>query len=407
LFTILLTSALAVEAQVVVQPNPAEVVVLNATNVFAQAMVMPQNEIPRSLLAEAQAVAIVPSMVRGAFVIGVQHGRGVLVTRDAQGAWQPPRMIQITGGSIGYQIGVQATDLVLVFRTPQSVANLLRGTLKIGVDAAAAAGPVGRQTSAATDLQLQAEILSYSRARGAFVGVSIDGSVVSLDATAEAMYYQPPGVIPASTMQLLQTLTAYSVVAPAAVVAPGPPTAASGAWMPAGQRSGDVEATRQELEKSSRQLAANLDENWKRYLALPPEVYVPNQVPNPQALQQAVSRYEDVARRPEYVALQSRPEFQDALRSLRRLSSRQPSLTYRPAPRYHTVISLHGGRAMDWLSRSDIILLLVASYVAVMTLVRLMQRRRDQLVADVQQQIHARRKRPKHAQDSDQNRGAA
>jgi hypothetical protein len=229
-------------------------------------------------------------------------------------------MIQITGGSIGYQIGVQATDLVLVFRTPQSVANLLRGTLKIGVDAAAAAGPVGRQTSAATDLQLQAEILSYSRARGAFVGVSIDGSVVSLDATAEAMYYQPPGVIPASTMQLLQTLTAYSVVAPAAVVAPGPPTAASGAWMPAGQRSGDVEATRQELEKSSRQLAANLDENWKRYLALPPEVYVPNQVPNPQALQQAVSRYEDVARRPEYVALQSRPEFQDALRSLRRLS---------------------------------------------------------------------------------------
>jgi len=321
LVALVLTSASEAKAQVVVQPNPSEVVVLNATNVFAQAMVMPQNEIPRSLLAEAQAVAIVPSMVRGAFVIGVQHGRGVLVVRDAQGAWQPPRMIQITGGSIGYQIGVQATDLVLVFRTPQSVANLLRGTLKIGVDAAAAAGPVGRQTSAATDLQLQAEILSYSRARGAFIGVSIDGSVVSLDPTAEAMYYQPPGVIPASTMQLLQTLTAHSAVAPAAVVVPGPPPpAASGTWMPAGQRSGEVEATRQQLEKSSRQLAANLDENWKRYLALPPEVYVPNQVPNPNALQQAVTRYEDVARRPEYVALQSRPEFQDALRSLRRLS---------------------------------------------------------------------------------------
>ena len=105
-------------------------------------------------------------------------------------------MIQITGGSIGYQIGVQATDLVLVFRTPQSVANVLRGTLKIGVDASAAAGPVGRQTSAATDLQLQAEILSYSRARGAFVGVSIDGSSISLDPTAEAMYYQPPGAVP-------------------------------------------------------------------------------------------------------------------------------------------------------------------------------------------------------------------
>ncbi|MEX0613452.1 MAG: lipid-binding SYLF domain-containing protein [Pirellulales bacterium] len=319
LVAILLTSNPQAGAQVVVQPNAAEVVVLNATNVLAQAMVMPQNEIPRSLLAQAHAVAIVPSMIRGAFVIGVQHGRGVLVLRDAQGGWQPPRMIQITGGSIGYQIGVQATDLVLVFRTQQSVANLLRGTLKIGVDAAAAAGPVGRQTSAATDIGLQAEILSYSRARGAFVGVSIDGSVISLDPTAEATYYQPPGAIPASTMQLLQVLTAYSAVVPGAVGAPGQPIA-SGGWMPAGQRSGDTEATRQQLEKASRQLAANLDDNWKRYLALPPEVYTPNGAPSPQALQQAVSRYEDVARKPEYVALQSRPEFQDALRSLRRLS---------------------------------------------------------------------------------------
>src|SRR5262245_40525483 len=126
-------------AQIVVQQNPSDVTVINATNTFAQAMVMPQNEIPRSLLANAQGIIIVPSMVRGSFVVGVQHGRGVLVVRDAAGSWQPPRFIQITGGSIGYQIGVQATDLVLVFRTPQSVNNLLRGTLKVGVDASAAA----------------------------------------------------------------------------------------------------------------------------------------------------------------------------------------------------------------------------------------------------------------------------
>ena len=91
-------------------------------------------------------------------------------------------------------------------------------------------------------------------------------------------------------------------------------------WVAAGQRRGDAEAARQQLDAASRQLSANLDENWKRYLALPPEVYMPNQVPNPQALQQAASRYEDVSRRPEYAALQTRPEFQETLRSLRQLS---------------------------------------------------------------------------------------
>jgi lipid-binding SYLF domain-containing protein len=307
-------------AQVILQQNPSDLVVMNSTNVFAQAMVMPQNEIPRSLLAEAQAVAIVPSMVRGAFVFGVQHGRGVLVLRDANGQWQPPRFIQITGGSIGYQIGVQATDLVLVFRTRQSVANLLRGTMKVGVDASAAAGPVGRQTSAATDIQLQAEILSYSRARGAFVGVSIDGSVISLDPNAEAIYYQTPGAVPASTVQLLQTLAAYSAVAPLAVV-PGQ-VAAAGGWMPAGQAGADAEAARRQLEQSSRQLFANpiVDANWRSYLALPQEVYAPNAVLNPQSLQQATSRYEEVSRRSEYAALNTRPEFQETLRSLKRLS---------------------------------------------------------------------------------------
>jgi lipid-binding SYLF domain-containing protein len=304
-------------AQVILQQNPSETVVINATNTFAQAMVMPQNEIPRSLLVDAKAIVIVPDMVRGAFVVGVQHGRGVLVMRDANGSWQPPRFIQITGGSIGYQIGVQATDLVLVFRSQQSVANLLRGTMKIGVDASAAAGPVGRQTSAATDLQLQAEILSYSRARGAFVGVSIDGSVISLDPGADAIYYQIPGAVPASAANLLQTITAYSAVLPAAVV-PAQAVAAGG-WVAAGQGGGNAEAARQQLDRSSRQLFANLDENWKRYLALPPEVYTPNQAPNPQTLQQAVSRYEEVSRRPEYAALQTRPEFQETLRSLRQL----------------------------------------------------------------------------------------
>jgi hypothetical protein len=227
-------------------------------------------------------------------------------------------MIRITGGSIGYQIGVQATDLVLVFRTPQSVANLLAGTLKIGIDASAAAGPVGRQTSAGTDLWLQAEILSYSRARGAFVGVSIDGSSIALDPTAEAMYYQPPGTMPASALQLLETITAYTAGMPVAVAAGQPMAATAGAWVPQG--ASDVENARRQLDGSSRRLSATLDENWRRHLGFPAEVYTPNSVPSPQALQPILARYEEVARRPEYAALHARPEFQDTLRSLRQLS---------------------------------------------------------------------------------------
>ena len=256
--------------------------------------------------------------------------------RDAQGAWQPPRFIQITGGSVGYQIGVQATDLVLVFRTQQSVANLLRGTMKIGVDASAAAGPVGRQTSAATDLQLQAEILSYSRARGAFVGVSIDGSVISLDPNAEAIYYQTPGAVPASTVQLLQVLAAYSAVAPVTGVAPGQ-VAAAGGWVPAGQGGGDAEAARQQLNRSYQQFAASLPtDEWRRYLA-PTAISGPSGVQNPQAVQQLTSNYEAVSRDPQFAALNNRPEFQEALRSLKRLgevrTASNSTLKLPPPPR--------------------------------------------------------------------------
>ena len=179
-------TAIRAEAQLLGPPLSPDQIVVDATNVLAQSVAM-RDGLPQRMLADAQGIAIVPNMVRGAFVIGLQHGRGVLLTRGPGGAWQPPLMIQITGGSLGYQIGVQSTDLILIFRTPQSVANVLRGTLKVGVDASAAAGPVGRQASAATDLPLQAEILSYSRARGAFVGVSIDGSSISLDPAADTM----------------------------------------------------------------------------------------------------------------------------------------------------------------------------------------------------------------------------
>jgi hypothetical protein len=278
--------------------------------------------LPQKLLADAEGIAIVPNMVRGAFVVGVQHGRGVLLVRGPDRAWQPPRMIEITGGSLGYQVGVQSTDLILVFRTPQSVANVMRGTLKVGVDASAAAGPVGRQASAATDLPLQAEILSYSRARGAFIGASIDGTSISFDNVTDAIYYQPPGTIPPSATQLVQLISTLSSGGPPTQASPTQPVAATSPTpVPLGPSL--LEVSRQELDAASRQLAASLDDQWKKYLALPAEVYIPNHMPNIDAIQEALIRYEIVSRQPQYAALTNLPAFQATLKGLWRLGELQ------------------------------------------------------------------------------------
>ena len=319
-------SSTTAEAQYYVPPqNPSEITVVDANTVFANSMQIPEAQIPPSVLANAQGIAIFPGLLRGAFVFGVQHGRGILLIRDANRQWQAPRFITMTGGSFGYQIGVQATDLILVFRTPQSVNGVLNGTMKVGVDASAAAGPVGRQAAAGTDLSLSAEILSYSRARGAFVGVSIDGSAISLDPGAEAMYYQPPGTLPASATTLIQTVSAYSAGAPvaapvmqAANVAAGTAAGATG-WVAAGSRpAGDVEASRQQLDAASRQFFSNVDDPWRRYLSLPREVYTPNQIASQQEIQAHIQKYEGVANNPQYAAVQARPGFQETLTALRK-----------------------------------------------------------------------------------------
>ncbi len=333
---VLLTAVMSLraQAQLLGPPTSPNQIVVDSTNVLSQSVAMPSG-LPQSMLAGAQGIAIVPNMVRGAFVIGMQHGRGVLLTRGPGGAWQAPRMIQITGGSLGYQIGVQSTDLILIFRTPQSVANVLRGTLKVGVDASAAAGPVGRQASAATDLPMQAEILSYSRARGAFLGVSIDGSSISMDPQADAMYYQPPGTIPASATQLVELVNTLSSGGAAAVA---PPTQETVAMVPNGppgappagppaiavpQPVSKLEAARQQLDASSRQLAEGLDDQWKQYLALPAEVYIPNHSPSVESIEQAISRYESVSENPQYAGLTDQPAFQSTLKSLWQLGAAQ------------------------------------------------------------------------------------
>ena len=317
---IILFASARAEGQLLAPPPAPNQIVVDATNVLVQSVAMPSG-LPQKMLTDAQGIAVVPNMVRGAFVVGMQRGRGVLLVRGPDGAWQAPRMIEIAGGSLGYQIGVQSTDLILVFRTPQSVANVMRGKLKVGVDASAAAGPVGRQASAATDLSLNAEIYSYSRARGAFLGASIDGSSISLDWAADALYYQPPGTFPASAAQLVQQLTALSGGRPTTTLQPTQSTAA----IPASAQpmQGEFEAVRQQLDISYRQLSAILDDQWKQYLALPAELYIPNYAPSIEEVDKAVRRYETVSQQPQYAVLDSQPAFQSTLKCLRRLRELQ------------------------------------------------------------------------------------
>jgi len=160
--------------QALVTPVPSReaAVVDSSSEVLDQIMSIPGRSIPASLLDKAEGVVIIPGMIKGGFIVGVRHGRGVIVTRDEAGKWKPPMFVDITGASVGWQAGIQGTDLVLVFRTKNSLQNLMRGKFTIGANASAAAGPVGRDAQAATDAALKAEILSYSRSCGLFAGVA-------------------------------------------------------------------------------------------------------------------------------------------------------------------------------------------------------------------------------------------
>ncbi len=166
-----------------------------ATEVVNTFHAIPEQGIPTALLKRAYAIAVIPDMIKAGFVVAGRHGRGVISTRTDTG-WSDPAFIKLTGGSIGWQAGVQAADLVLVFTNKRGVENLSRGKFTLGADAAVAAGPLGRNTSAATDHRLKAEVYSYSRARGLFAGVSIQGASLRMDHNANASYYVRPGITP-------------------------------------------------------------------------------------------------------------------------------------------------------------------------------------------------------------------
>lgn len=189
-----------------------------ATEVLQQMDRMPETAIPPSLLNRAYAVAVIPNVVKGAFFIGGSHGEGLLVVRRPDGTWSNPAFIRLSQGSFGWQFGGQASDIVLVFKSRKGVDDIASGRLTLGGSASVAAGPVGRTTAAGTDGSFRSEIYSYSRSRGFFAGVSLEGGVLQMDERSNQRFYGVADAgriladdsLPArnSTRQFIQVLSA-------------------------------------------------------------------------------------------------------------------------------------------------------------------------------------------------------
>jgi lipid-binding SYLF domain-containing protein len=300
--------------------------------------------IPESMLAESHGVAIIPNLVKVGLVVGGQRGHGVVIIREKDGGWRAPTFITMTGGSVGWQIGAQSTDIVLVFKTQKSVQGLLKGKFTIGADAAAAAGPVGRRAGAATDAELRAEIYSYSRSRGLFAGISLDGSVLQVDGESNAAYYGQPGTpVPEPALKLVGMIAQLATAAPTEAARPidaDRPIEATPALplvTPQPPPDNQAESLRVELARSATVMTGVLDENWRSYLALPVEIYRGGQ-PSPDSVRSALMRYDAIASDPQYRALARRPEFQathDLLNAYHGSLAGQagPTLALPPPPR--------------------------------------------------------------------------
>ena len=172
-----------------------EATLLMATQVIEDTQAMPDEGMPDWLLRRAYGIAVIPSVIKvGAVVLGGRGGKGVLLIRDDRARWSNPSFITLGGGSIGFQFGIEATDIILVFTTRRSIEGITGGKLTLGAGASVAVGPVGRQVSGATDMG-GAEIYSYSRSKGFFGGIHIDGTVIAIDGRANAAYYQKAGIL--------------------------------------------------------------------------------------------------------------------------------------------------------------------------------------------------------------------
>jgi lipid-binding SYLF domain-containing protein len=231
--------------------------VQTASTVLSQIMEAPDRAIPDSIMSGAKCIAIIPSSLKASFVFGANYGKGVATCRTGKG-WSTPAFFKLTGGSFGFQAGGQASDLVLIVRTDDGMQHLLQSKFKLGADASAAAGPVGRDAQAMTDLTLRAQVLTYSRSRGLFLGVSLSGGVIKQDeADTEAFYGKDwtyssllKGEVPApkDAEVLLHTVEKYAPT-PRAMLAPS--ASATPASAPVGQMPGNSPASSAPLTASS------------------------------------------------------------------------------------------------------------------------------------------------------------
>ena len=161
----------------------------DAARVLGEIMRIPETAVPEKMFTDAHAIAVIPDVVKAGLVFGGRGGKGLISVRSPDGTWSNPSFIKLGGGSVGFQAGVSSSDVILVFRSPRGVDSIVNGKFTLGGDASVAAGPVGRSAQASTDEQLKAEIYSYSRARGLFAGVSLDGTWLRIDHKANQAVY--------------------------------------------------------------------------------------------------------------------------------------------------------------------------------------------------------------------------
>ena len=258
------------------------------------------------------------------------------MVRDLDGEWSLPQFLTLTGGSVGWQAGVQDTDVVLVFTTRKGVEGLMRGKFTVGVDASATAGPVGREAAAGTDSTLQSEVYSYSRSRGLFLGVSLDGSALDIDHEAHVYFYGTPSgavprSVPRSAAELRHFLADLTPRQAPNLPIPGvnePPIAVVSPRV--------IEGIRRSLVRSSAQLQAILSPEWRPYLALPRELEGPGVYPPLESISPALQHFAHVNASPEYRRLVQRPEFQTTYELLREyeqsVTATRPTLELPPPP---------------------------------------------------------------------------